>query len=105
MIRTERRWRRQIRGARRKTVRPVCELMERRELLSAIVVSNTSDSSNPSQYSLRWAILQVNAQTGPSTIQFDIPGGGPQSIQLTSPLPPIVNSVVIDGTSQPSYQG
>ena len=32
------------------------------------------------------------------------PEGGVQSIQLTSPLPPIVNSVVIDGTTQPNYQ-
>jgi len=78
--------------------------MERRELLSTFVVTNTSDGPSPSPFSLRWAILQVNAATGPGAIQFNIPGGGVQSIQLTSPLPPIVNPVVIDGTTEPEHQ-
>jgi uncharacterized repeat protein (TIGR01451 family) len=79
--------------------------MERRELLSTYYVENTSDAATPSMYSLRWAIEQVNQDTTQDTIKFDIPPGGVQSIQLTSPLPAITNSVVIDGTKQPNYAG
>ncbi len=50
--------------------------MESRELLSTFVVSNTSDAANPSPNSLRWAILQVDADTSVDTIDFDIPGSG-----------------------------
>ena len=88
---------------RRKRCRLECEVMERRLLLSTYVV--TSPATGPTPNTLRWAILQVNADTPPDTIQFDIPGGGVQSIQLSAPLPAIVNSVVIDGTTQPNYQG
>lgn len=79
--------------------------MERRELLSTYVVSNTSDAANPSPNSLRWAILQVDADTTAGTIDFDIPGSGLHSISLTSALPTITNSVLIDGASQPGYDG
>ena len=105
MIRNRWSWQRRIHVGRRTSFRLVCELMESRQLLSTFVVTNTTDAPNPSANSLRWAILQVNAGTSLDTIQFDIPGPGVQSIQLTSPLPPVVNSVVIDGTTQPSYQG
>ena len=40
---------------------------------------------------------------GPSSITFDIPGGGVQVIKLSQPLPAITQPVVIDGTSQPNY--
>jgi uncharacterized repeat protein (TIGR01451 family) len=79
--------------------------MERRELLSTFDVTNTSDSPSPAPNSLRWAILQVDADTSVDTIDFDIPGSGVQSISLTSALPAITNSVVIDGTSQPNFAG
>jgi len=77
--------------------------MERRQLLSTYVVTNTTD--NASANSLRWAILQVNSDSTADTIQFDIPAGGVQTIQLTSPLPSIVHSVLIDGTTESGYQG
>ena len=77
--------------------------MERRQLLSTYVVQNSSDDPNPG--SLRWAIVHVNSDTGLDTIQFDLPGEGPQTIRLGSPLPAIFNSVVMDGTTQPGYQG
>jgi hypothetical protein len=34
-------------------------------------------------------------------IDFDIPGSGPQTINITSPLPAITTAVVIDGYTQP----
>jgi len=77
--------------------------MERRLVLSAYVV--TSPGDGVAGDTLRWAILQVNSDTHADTIQFDIPGGGVQAIQLSTALPTIVNSVVIDGTTQPNYQG
>ena len=79
--------------------------MESRQLLSTFTVTNSSDSLNPSSNSLRWAILEVDADSSADTIDFDIPGPGIQSIQLTAPLPTITNSVVIDGTSEPAYNG
>ena len=41
----------------------------------------------------------------PITIDFDIPGGGIQTINLLSALPPITASVTLDATSQPGYSG
>jgi uncharacterized repeat protein (TIGR01451 family) len=87
----------------RRNVSPLeCERVERRLLLSTFVVKNTNDDTNAN--SLRWAILQVNGDTTPDTIDFDITGSGTQTIQLNSPLPALTNSAVIDGTSQPGYQ-
>ncbi|HEX3449182.1 MAG TPA: hypothetical protein VHS97_13065, partial [Isosphaeraceae bacterium] len=83
----------------------MCELLESRELLSTLVVSNTTDAAVPIPNSLRWAIDNVNADSTPDTIQFAIPGSGVQSIRLISALPPIVNTVAIDGSSQPNYMG
>ena len=51
------------------------EVMERRQLLSALWVTNTNDDTNPN--SLRWAILQANSGTGVATIDFNIPGPAP----------------------------
>lgn len=85
--------------------RPVCEAMERRELLSTLVVSDTNDDTNPN--SLRWAIQQANADTSGTAVQidFDLTGSGPLTIHLASPLPAINVPVIIDGTTQPGYQG
>ena len=79
------------------------DVMERRQLLSTYVVTNTTDTT--SAHSLRWAILKVNADSTAGTIQFDIPSSGVQTIQLTSPLPTITQSVSIDGTTEPGYEG
>src|SRR4051812_5256298 len=91
------------RRQRRATCRPDCEVMERRQLLSTYLVTNANDDPNPG--SLRWAILQANSDTASDTIAFDLPGQGPQAIPLGSPLPAIINPVVIDGTTQPGYNG
>ncbi|HWB10980.1 MAG TPA: Calx-beta domain-containing protein [Pirellulales bacterium] len=54
--------------------------------------------------SLRQAILNADANPG-SEITFDIPGSGPQTIQLLSPLPQITADVMIDGSTQPGFAG
>jgi len=66
-------------------------------------VVNTADSGVGS---LRQAIIDANASTGASTIGFDIPGSGVQTITLASQLPAInaagtLTSLLIDGFSQP----
>jgi len=81
--------------------RPSLELMERRELLAAFLVTTTADAGAGS---LRQAILDSNTSTGPNVIQFGI-GNGPQTIVPASPLPTITNPVTIDATSQPGFAG
>ncbi|RMD86334.1 MAG: T9SS C-terminal target domain-containing protein [Calditrichaeota bacterium] len=61
-------------------------------------VTNTNDSGDGS---LRRAIIGANTTAGTDTIIFNIPGTGPHTIQLSSPLPPIQESLFIDGYSQP----
>lgn len=51
--------------------------------------------------SLRDAILLANSQAGSDRIAFAIPGSNlPKKIALQSPLPPITESLEIDGTTQ-----
>lgn len=63
-----------------------------------LVVINTNDAGAGS---LRQAILDANANLGPDTINFDIPGVGPHVIAPVSALPTIDEAVLIDGYSQP----
>ena len=67
-------------------------------------VTTTADSGPGS---LRQAILDSDAAATGSTntIDFDIPGQGVQTIAPASPLPAITNPVLIDGFSQPGYDG
>ncbi len=55
--------------------------------------------------SLRQAITDANATPGTNTITFNIPGSGVQTISVSSQLPVITNTLVIDGTTQPGYTG
>ena len=55
--------------------------------------------------SLRQAILDANASGTASTIVFNVHGGGPMSITLTSDLPTVTVPIAIDGTTQPGYAG
>src|SRR6185436_8327810 len=68
---------------------------------SALVftVTTTNDSGAGS---LRQAILDANAASGPDSIYFNI-GSGPQIIRPSSALPIITGAVLIDGTTQPGY--
>ena len=60
--------------------------------------STTSASSN----TLRWAINQVNATSGPNTISFAISGSPPYIINLIDELPDIINQVTINGSNSGS---
>jgi hypothetical protein len=66
------------------------------------VVTNTNDSGPGS---LREALTIANLSNTPdrNTIDFAIPGAGPFTIALASPLPTISHAVIIDGTSQVGY--
>jgi len=68
-----------------------------------LVVTNTGNSGAGS---LRDAITQANGTPGANAIVFNItaPAGCPKIINLTSALPDITESVIIDGTTQPGYQ-
>ena len=67
------------------------------------IVTTTADSGPGS---FREAILDSNAATGnDNVIDFQIPGGGVQTIAPLSPLPAITSPVLIDGFSQPGYAG
>jgi len=63
-----------------------------------IVVTNAADSGPGS---LRDAITQANAVATQHFINFNIPGGCPQIINLASALPVIKYGLEIDGYSQP----
>lgn len=63
-------------------------------------VSSISDSGGGS---LRSAIIGANNSPGPDTITFNIPGSGPHTITLASPLPIIDDPVIIDGTTQTGF--
>jgi parallel beta-helix repeat protein len=66
------------------------------------VVSNTNDSGAGS---LRQAILDSNATNSLDTITFQISGSGVHTITPLTPLPPLTDPVVLDGTTQPGYAG
>src|SRR5689334_7348997 len=78
------------------------EAMEDRLLLSTILVTNTNDDFGLG--SLRSAIVAANAAPG-SVINFQIPAGGVQTINLTSALPQLNVPMTIDATTQPGYTG
>jgi hypothetical protein len=68
---------------------------------AAFVVTTTADAGAGS---LRQVILDANAAPGQQTIAFDLPGDD-FVIAPLSPLPQIIDPVVIDGTTQPGYAG
>ena len=69
---------------------------------AVFTVTNTNDSGPGS---LREAINQANANSGDDQINFNIPGNGPHTITLASPLPEITDTVIIAGETQPGYFG
>ena len=96
-----------VRRARRRLFPLQFEAMESRLLLAApFLVTTTVDNGNnvtPTPGSLRQAILIANFIPGQDTIDFQIGSGGFQAIFPPSPLPPITDKVIINGTSQPGY--
>ncbi|MBY0585640.1 hypothetical protein K2X85_00580, partial [bacterium] len=77
------------------------DVLEDRELL-AFSVLNTDPLGPGSLYA---AIEAANNTAGPDEIEFNIPGSGIQSIQLSEPLPAILEQVTIDGFSQDPNSG
>ncbi|MFD0799218.1 beta strand repeat-containing protein, partial [Maribacter chungangensis] len=89
---------------------------------ATVIVNNTSDVVNgdtsslsnltttpgPDGISLREAIIAGNNTPNagtPHTINFDLPGAGPQTISPLSPLPNLISYFIFDGTSDPDYSG
>lgn len=70
---------------------------------ATLVVTSTGNSGAGT---LRDAITQANATPGSNTIVFNIttPAGCPKVINLSTALPDITESVIIDGTTQPGYE-
>jgi subtilisin-like proprotein convertase family protein len=69
-----------------------------------VTVANHENNGCDASCSLREAILAANANVdvaNPDTINFNIPGGGLKTINLTSALPQITDPVIIDGYTQP----
>ena len=72
----------------------------------AALVVNTADDAddglcNAAHCSLREAIHAANADADPSTISFNIPGGGVKTIKPATKLPPITQPATVDGYTQP----
>jgi titin len=78
------------------------EALEDRCVPSMYMVTNANDAGLGS---LRQAILDVNADTTPDIIDFDLADPGVHTIMVGNPtglpLPAITNQVAIDGYSQP----
>jgi PKD domain-containing protein/hemolysin type calcium-binding protein len=90
------------RSASRRTTALRLEALEHRLALSTFLVTTAADSGAGS---LRQAILDANSAAGADTINFNIGGGGVQTIAPLSPLPTITDPVTIDGWSQPGFAG
>jgi titin len=95
-------FRRSARSFRPAACRPHLEALEERSVPATITVLNTLDSGAGS---LRQAILSANANPGPDTINFNIPGAGSHLISPTTALPTITDAVTIDGSTQPGFAG
>jgi len=65
-----------------------------------VEVIKTDDSGTGS---LRWAIDQVNLSSQAETISFNIPGAGPHTIQLLSPLDPVQTEVSFSMSNQEGF--
>jgi len=69
---------------------------------TTFTVTNTNDAGAGS---LRDAIDQANAVTGPHVIAFNVPVSGTVAITPATQLPVISKQVTVDGTTQPGYAG
>jgi hypothetical protein len=69
---------------------------------SGLFLLSVTNTNNAGAGSLRDAIVAANSTPGLNGIVFNIPGAGcPKIINLTSSLPGITDSLVIDGGTQP----
>ena len=65
-------------------------------------VCDTDDSTGDGPCTLRAAIAEANALAGADTINFNIAGAGPHTIQPASALPSVSESLFINASSQPA---
>lgn len=72
------------------------------EARAVITVTSTADSGPGS---LRQAIFDAGATFEDDVIRFAIPGDGVHTIRPETPLPLILDTMTIDGTTQPGYAG
>ncbi|MBN1494627.1 DUF11 domain-containing protein [Candidatus Peregrinibacteria bacterium] len=63
-----------------------------------------TNTNNNGAGSFRQAILDANGNAGLDTIDFNIPGAGLQTIQPLTPLPAILDPVILDAYTQPGAQ-
>jgi CSLREA domain-containing protein len=74
---------------------------------ATFVVNSAADPGDgicdASECTLREAIDAANANPGPDVIAFNVPGSGVQTIRPVTQLPVILESVKIDGTTQPGF--
>lgn len=74
----------------------------------SLTVNSTADPGDgvcdTTECTLREAITLANDTPGSNTINFNIPGNGPHTIQPTSALPQLNEGIVIDGYTQPGAQ-
>jgi CSLREA domain-containing protein len=75
---------------------------DERDLIPGNNQCRVSLTSN--ECTLRAALEEANALRGTQTITFNIPGKD-QTIYVTKELPKITENVVLDGTTQPGYDG
>src|SRR5687768_12310874 len=78
------------------------ERLEGRTLLSTFTVVNTSNSGAGS---LRQAIIDANTNPGADTIDFNVGGGGQQTITPLTALPAMIGPTNLDATTQPGFAG
>ena len=74
-------------------------------LVSAACSTTVTNINDSGAGSLRDAITCSNDTAGVDTIDFNIAGAGPHTIQPLSALPTITDAVIIDGTSQSGFAG
>ena len=73
-------------------------------ITDGVFAVDTTADSGPG--SLRQAILDADSEAGLAlTIDFAIPGDRLRTIEPVTPLPAITASVLIDGTTQPGFNG
>ena len=63
------------------------------------------DAADGTQCTLRAAIETANAEDGEDTIGFDVGDGGAQTITVAAELPAVTETVKVDGTTQPGFDG
>lgn len=80
----------------------VCLCVVVRLSAATFTVINTLDSGGGS---LRQALVDANNASGPHTIRFQVPGSGVHTITPLAALPPLLEPILIDGTTQPGYTG